>query len=234
VLDFASGYGRVARQLDRQQFDVTACDIHQAAVDFMRDEIGIDAFVSATSPSELVCDETYDVVFAFSFFTHMPETTFGDWLERLYRLVQPGGLLIFTTHGRISVATTGVDVVDGFGFWPGSEQEDIEASDYGTTVSLLPWVARTLTERTGQLPILFEEGSSLSGGKQDLVIVRKDAPYSALTEEDYVVRRSDLPALIEHKVRTSLEVQRQQYEKSTSWRITRPIRAVKGALSRGR
>ena len=52
----------------------------------------------AHRPEDFRPSEQFDVVFALSFFTHMPKSTFGRWLARLPR-GPPSGQLAFTTHG---------------------------------------------------------------------------------------------------------------------------------------
>lgn len=104
LLEFASGSGRLTRHLVGNWEHVAACDIQPSAIDFLRNEIRVAAYLSCYDPRELKIDRQFDVVFALSFFTHIPEERFGPWLDRLSSLVAPGGLLVFTTHGRKSGA----------------------------------------------------------------------------------------------------------------------------------
>jgi SAM-dependent methyltransferase len=108
LLEFASGYGMVSRHLPSAipEIDVLSCDIHPAAIDFVRDELGGTATLSKHQPEDVSFDEPFDVVFALSFFSHMPATSFGRWLAALYRAVRPGGVLAFTTHGLGSRAAS--------------------------------------------------------------------------------------------------------------------------------
>ena len=191
LLDFASGYGRVARSLDKSVFCVTVSDIHDEAIRFMSKELGLKAFLSTTNPHEFTSEHTYDVVFALSFFSHMPDQTFGDWIRALFNLVKPNGLLIFTTHGRIDKMKSGIPVEDGFGFVSSSEQKDLDTSDYGTTISEATYVIKVLNEYIGELPILFEEGAAIGSGHQDVYVVRK--PEAALEiQVDFEQRYNDL------------------------------------------
>ena len=80
----------------------------------------------------------YDLVFALSFFSHMPKATWARWLGALFKALSSGGSLIFTTHGATTRRELLVDVVlddDGFYFKPENEQDDLEKSEYGTTVT---------------------------------------------------------------------------------------------------
>ncbi len=82
LLEFASGYGMVTRHLASVLggAELIPCDIHQQAVDFIRDQLGQAAVLSRHAPEEVVFDQSFDVVFALSFFSHMPEATFSRWL----------------------------------------------------------------------------------------------------------------------------------------------------------
>jgi hypothetical protein len=122
--------------------------VHQPAVDFTLSRLGVDSFLSPTQPVDWRVTRKFDVVFALSFFSHMPHATFGPWLGRLLDVLAPGGILIFTTHGAISVenmksAGSGA-VFDQSGFfWDmHSDQRDLDSKDYGTSAVTLAYVVR--------------------------------------------------------------------------------------------
>jgi 2-polyprenyl-3-methyl-5-hydroxy-6-metoxy-1,4-benzoquinol methylase len=99
VLEFACGYGRVTRHLVRRisPSRITVSDIDRAAVDFVKARFGVDGFYSASTPEQLVHDRRYDVIVVVSFFSHLPEDSWGPWLRRLHGMLEPDGLLLFTT-----------------------------------------------------------------------------------------------------------------------------------------
>jgi SAM-dependent methyltransferase len=163
-LDFASGYGSVARHLPNvaPTLHLSACDIHPQAVSFLKDVLSIDAFQSDTDPKRLELPK-FDVVFALSFFSHLPKRTFAGWLEALFAAVNPGGVLIFTTHGEYAhkkvLAYIKTLIVDDeqFGFVPGSEQRDLNRDDYGVTVCYPPFVISRLQQIPGVRLAQFSE-----------------------------------------------------------------------------
>ena len=103
-LDFGCGYGRVLRFLveraDPQAIWVTDWD-HEAAA-FCVAEFGVHVFHPARGGTPVDADG-FDVAYAFSILTHLPERAAVDVMALLGRVVRPGGLLVFTTHGETSV-----------------------------------------------------------------------------------------------------------------------------------
>jgi hypothetical protein len=118
LLEFASGFGRVSRHLKKNsQFDLTACDIHPAAVEFLSREFGIKAISSTHSPDNFSVSETFDITFALSFFTHLPRETFGPWLRALFGTLASPGYLIFTTDGVAAHKQMGEPPLSDDGFF---------------------------------------------------------------------------------------------------------------------
>jgi SAM-dependent methyltransferase len=100
VLDFASGYGRLTRFLvtDLDPARVWVSDVKPRAVEFQRRAFGVNGFVSAPDPEALVVGERFDCIFVGSLFSHLPESTFGRWLQWLCDLLSPRGVLIVSVH----------------------------------------------------------------------------------------------------------------------------------------
>jgi SAM-dependent methyltransferase len=176
VLEFASGYGCVSRHLKKlcDQYRIVSCDIHEKAVKFLSTNIGLESVSSNKDPDKFRIGEKYDVVFALSFFSHMPHSTWGRWAGRLLNLVNDGGLLIFTTHGprtlqHISNATL---KEEGYYFVPVSEQEDLPLEDYGTMIVTPYYVFDQMNKNQHAAPILFQE--AFWWGTQDTYVFGKN------------------------------------------------------------
>jgi len=175
LLEFASGYGAVTRHFKNKlpKANVISCDIHHEAVSFTQNELGVEAELSESVPEELKLSKSFDVVFALSFFSHMPKSTWGRWLASLAAQVRKGGYLIFTTHGEKSLVNFGNPKVDKEGFWfkRTSEQKDLDTEEYGMTVSLPRYVTNVIGAFPELSLVYFEEG--FWWGHQDVYIVRK-------------------------------------------------------------
>ncbi|BBX47781.1 hypothetical protein MCOO_37960 [Mycobacterium cookii] len=183
VLDFASGYGCTARHM-RHVFpdSVSAtCDIHRDAVNFNQDVLGVESYISSPLPEQLKLPQQ-DVIFAHSFFSHMPETTWARWLKALTNALAPRGVLIFTTRGFAldkGGVIPGLNVdANGFGFLPQSEQEDLKGEEYGLTVTYPRWVLQVMASIPELRLSKFHEG--LWWGVQDAYVCVKE-PGPAVT-----------------------------------------------------
>ncbi|TDS83114.1 class I SAM-dependent methyltransferase [Comamonas sp. JUb58] len=135
-LEFASGHGRFTRHLAKALGPerVTVSDVVADGVAFAKATFGVQGFASVSKPEDLQAPRQYDVVFVLSLFTHLPRATWNTWLKALYDLVEPGGVLVFTTHGAKATAYDRVVLDDeGFFFTPFSESNAIDFQEYGLT-----------------------------------------------------------------------------------------------------
>jgi SAM-dependent methyltransferase len=179
VLEFAAGFGRVSRHLLHQapNIDFTVSDIHPSAVQFAKETLGLTGFKSEARPEQLILPARYDFIFTLSFFSHMPDSTFGAWLALLYSALNEGGLLLFTTHGEVSMRkythlADSYDPETGCGFTlAGSDQIDIEEGEsYGSAATDFEYVLRRIRKTPAYI------NSYRSGqwwGHQDEWIIQK-------------------------------------------------------------
>lgn len=178
LLEFASGYGMVTRHLANMpiQARLVACDIHEEAVHFIRDRLHQPGVMSQHIPEEMSFDESFDVVFALSFFSHMPEVTFTRWLATLFAAVKPGGIFVFTTHGLASRVYFGDITLAHNGFWfrPSSEQADLDTNEYGSSLTTPAFVVAQLAHLVGASLAEFRRG--FWWGHQDVYVVSRVAP----------------------------------------------------------
>jgi SAM-dependent methyltransferase len=222
LLDFASGYGRVTRHLPNEvpHAEIVACDIHPGAVAFIQ-SMGLQAIQSSHVPEGLDLGRTFDVIFVLSFFTHMPRRTWKPWLDALARQLRPNGLLVFTAHGEVSQVEMGVPTLepDGFFFHSVSEQKDLDASEYGNTVTTFEYVYSQLRE-SGLKLLQFKQAGA---GHHDLYVLHRKPEgvrYLDALETAAAAEAAQSRALID------------ALHRSTSWRITAPLRALGHWLKR--
>lgn len=203
LLEFASGYGCVSRHLAKmkEQFSLASSDIHPQALEFMRTSLGIEKVIaSANDPKQFQCGEQFDVVFALSFFSHMPQSTWGRWLKTLYEHVRPGGYLIFTTQGLTSAQYLGNPPIPADGFWfsPTSEQKDLDVSEYGQTICTLEWVYRQVRDLL-QVPLTYYR-AGYWWGHQDVYAIAKPGNGKSIASQPPKIIES-ATSVAQHKVR---------------------------------
>lgn len=184
-LDYGCGYGRVLRHLVMvvRPSVVTVCDIDRAAARFCGREFGVRA-VGAASPNDLDAS-TYDLIFVGSVLTHVSEVVGRSILAGLVDRMRPGGVLVFSTHGRHSLLLTHdpalATVTDGATLSSEFENSGYAYSPYwhyGVADYGLTWYApesvADLGERwTLSLKLLRSECGVWGAAKQDLWAFRK-------------------------------------------------------------
>ena len=129
---------------------VVVSDVVEDAVVFAREAFKVQGFVSASQPEEVAWSHQHDVVFVLSLFSHLPRATWTRWLQRIYAMVAPGGVLVFTTHGAEAVRKQGVALdSDGYFFTASSESNAIDGQEYGTAFTSQAYVRARIA---GHLP----------------------------------------------------------------------------------
>ena len=112
-------------------------------------------FLSAARPEDVAWPRRYGVVFVLSLFSHLPRSSWGRWLARLVDAVEPGGLLVFTTHGTEAARRARVTLdAEGYFFAPSSESTAIDAQEYGTAFTDEAFVRARTAELAGTVEVL--------------------------------------------------------------------------------
>jgi len=100
LLDFGCGCGRVTRRWQGLG-GVHGSDMNAEAVAWCRANLPFGRFeTNGLAPPLAFADESFDLVYALSVFTHLTVDLQQAWLRELRRVLRPGGLLLLTTHGR--------------------------------------------------------------------------------------------------------------------------------------
>lgn len=159
ILDLPCGHGRVMRYL-RAAFpdaEIVACDLLRGGVDFCASAFGAVPVYSAEDPSGIdLGPGGFDLIWVGSLFTHLDSGRWADFLRCFRRCLRPGGVLVFSAHGReaYSGAVRGKNY--GLPFWRVDEMRysyertgfgygDYPDSDsYGVSLSSPAWVFRQI------------------------------------------------------------------------------------------
>jgi SAM-dependent methyltransferase len=96
VLDFGCGAGRTLRHLLDEGAELHGCDLHGPSIDWIAEHLpGVQAVRNSERPPLPYADGFFDLVYALSVFTHLPDT-WEEWLAELRRVLRPDGLLVAT------------------------------------------------------------------------------------------------------------------------------------------
>ena len=101
VLDFGCGCGRVIRHWRDLEIPLLqGSDYNTRLVDWCRRSLPFARFSrNDIAPPLPLADETFDLVYAISVFTHLTAPLQHAWAGELTRILRPGGILLITTKG---------------------------------------------------------------------------------------------------------------------------------------
>ncbi len=103
ILDFACAHGRVMRFL-RAAFpeaEIVGADINTKGIEFCAKEFGAIPVQSYADLSKVTLPGSFDLIWCGSLITHIDEIKSRTLLDLFLKHLAPGGLLCFSTHGRI-------------------------------------------------------------------------------------------------------------------------------------
>lgn len=256
VLDFGCGVGRIMRQFGPEAGDAEfwGCDLDRASIAWGRENLEppLHFFESSEKPGLPQEDGYFDLIYAFSVYTHLTDNWAG-WLLEHHRVLADGGLLLatFLGEGMIESLIGERWDEDRIGMNPlrhGSPW------DIGGPIALnSPWWIRAHWGRAFEIvelaPRIVEDGSPSHG----MVLARKK--QLSLTVEDLTRLEPDEPreiVALQHHVEQLIEESRrlrargkgeaeyrrlekdlQALRHSSSWKVTAPLRSLKGLLRRG-
>jgi SAM-dependent methyltransferase len=240
VLDFGCGAGRVLRHLVDEGAELHGCDIDRPSIEWLARHLSppLHVFVNGEEPPLDRPDAHFDVVYAVSVFTHLTDE-WAPWLLELQRLLKPGGVLVATFLGegvsevvtgeRFDADRIGMNVINYGQSW----------DEGGPTVLHSPWWIRAHWGRAFEIVELRPYGFAAEhpGAGHGVVVMRKgrSTPNVADLEALEPGEPREIAALrhnIEQLHRENERARRalRDVQGSASWRLTAPLRALKGRL----
>jgi 2-polyprenyl-3-methyl-5-hydroxy-6-metoxy-1,4-benzoquinol methylase len=110
ILDFGCGCGRVVRHWAGLNAAVHGCDYNRTSIAWCQRHLTFATFEpNGLEPPLPYGDEQFELVYALSVFTHLPEPLCFAWMREMERLVTTGGFLIVSTHGDACLGALTVD-----------------------------------------------------------------------------------------------------------------------------
>lgn len=105
IYDFGCGCGRLTRWAAEAapRADLWASDIDEQAILWMRQNLSeINSFRNEWLPPLPLRESFFDLVLAWSVFTHLPPDFQDAWLLELRRVTAPAALLLISVHGELN------------------------------------------------------------------------------------------------------------------------------------
>jgi SAM-dependent methyltransferase len=102
VLDFGCGPGRVLPHIAAlaPAAACAGCDVDTASIAWARRRYpDLGWAVSSYAPPLPWSDESFDLLYSVSVFSHLGETLQDTWLAEIRRVLRPGGVALLSTHG---------------------------------------------------------------------------------------------------------------------------------------
>jgi SAM-dependent methyltransferase len=100
ILDFGCGCGRVLRRWRNLDGRLCGTDYSEPLINWCRTNLPFaEVNVNALKPPLRYSDASFDLVYAFSVFTHLPVEMQFAWRDELRRVARPGGYLLLSLHG---------------------------------------------------------------------------------------------------------------------------------------
>jgi SAM-dependent methyltransferase len=103
ILDFGCGWGRMIRFFlkDIVADNLYGIDVNSEMIDICLNKVRLGNYsVGKPEPPTEFANNSFDVVYAYSVFSHLAEPVHIKWVEELSRILKPGGMLIVTVWGR--------------------------------------------------------------------------------------------------------------------------------------
>lgn len=109
ILDFGCGCGRLLAGWEgmlHPECVLRGCDVNERLVEFCRTHISFaDVIRSSALPPLPYPDESCDLIYAASVYTHLSLPAMLQWTGECARLLGPGGLMVVTIHGSYYAQT---------------------------------------------------------------------------------------------------------------------------------
>ncbi|UXI70103.1 class I SAM-dependent methyltransferase [Tahibacter amnicola] len=172
ILDFGCGCGRVMRHWQSLpgRVELHGTDYNAALIEWSRKNLPFGRFhINSLAPPLSHADGSFDLVYAFSVFTHLTAALQVAWIAELTRVLAPGGYLFITVHGESFRNQLSVDEARQF------DAGDLVVRHAGMAGSNLcaafhplPYLRRM----AGELEVIDHRPALLG---QDVVLLRKRA-----------------------------------------------------------
>lgn len=233
VLDFGCGAGRTLRHFlnEARRAEVWGCDVDGPSIAWLQRALSPPLHVLQNRPGPpLGLDYgTFDLIWALSVFTHLTDLSLA-WLLELHKLLKPGGLLIATYMGRFNGEVFTREPWDEDRIGMNVLRPEQSWDDGGPVVLMSDWWVSAHWGRAFEIVAVTPQVHGQTWAllrKRDVELTVNDLEAPADDPREYIALRHNVRQ-VERDRERALDELRRHYERSASWRLTRPLRATTG------
>jgi SAM-dependent methyltransferase len=244
VLDFGCGTGRTLRHFlpEAETGEFWGTDIDAGYIREAQEALcpPMHAMRCEVAPPLGMEYGSFDLAWAISVFTHLTDNSI-PWLLELHRLLKPGGLLIATYIGRWNSEYAAGEPWNEDLVGMNVLQHTMAWDRGGPTVLMSDWWVRAHWGRPFEILDVESNVHNMSWvllRKRDVELTTEDLERPEDDPREYLAVRHNLErvrrelefagAVCEKLVEDTRRDVRREYERSLSWRVTRPLREAAG------
>jgi SAM-dependent methyltransferase len=175
ILDFGCGCGRVTRFWHgATKARICGTDYNQQLIEWCQQNLPFAAFgANQLTPPLTYDDGEFDLIYAFSVFTHLTEDLQAPWMVELTRVLKPGGHLLLSAHGDSYLDRLNDEERQRFAAGNLVVKDDVSAPGSNTCSAYHP-VAFVRDQLARDLVVVdFIPEGARGNPKQDLYLLRK-------------------------------------------------------------
>ena len=239
ILDFGCGAGRTLHYFlpEAGEAEFWGADIDAASIEMVREHLcpPMHALRCEVDPPLGLEYCSFDLAWAISVFTHLTDNSI-PWLLELHRLLKPGGLLIATFMGRYQSELVAGEQWDEDRVGMNVLRHNRWGEGGGPMVLMSEWWVRGHWGRAFEVLEIAPEIHSQSWAvlrKRDVELTAEDLERPENDPREYAAARHNLVQLrgeielLQQKHEARFDDLRREFEESSSWRLTRPLRAAR-------
>ncbi len=175
VLDFGCGCGRIIRHFNNnlKSVKLAGTDYNTSLITWCRDNLTFGDFrTNKLAPPIDFEDNSFDLLYARSVFTHLTRELQGEWMKEFRRVIKTGGYLYITTHGLNTFTNlTGDEKKELNNSGIITINKNIEGDNKCSTYQTKEFVLNNLAH--GFELVSFTPGQSRTASPQDIYILKK-------------------------------------------------------------